>query len=71
MLFFTVFSVAILFLILAYFLRFAQSGKSVLDPMYLMPTACSVALSDRALAAILAVRLQHAGDRESTHRASH
>ena len=30
---FTVFSVAILFLILAYFLRFAQSGKSVLDPM--------------------------------------
>ena len=30
---FTVFSVAIMFLILAYFLRFAQSGKSVLDPM--------------------------------------
>ncbi len=30
---FTVFSVAILFLILAYFLRFAQSGQSVLDPM--------------------------------------
>src|SRR5258708_36123090 len=30
---FTVFSVAILFLILAYFLRFAQSGRSVLDPM--------------------------------------
>jgi surface polysaccharide O-acyltransferase-like enzyme len=30
---FTVFSVSILFLILAYFLRFAQSGKSVLDPM--------------------------------------
>ena len=30
---FTVFSVAILFLILAYFLRFASSGKSVLDPM--------------------------------------
>jgi surface polysaccharide O-acyltransferase-like enzyme len=30
---FTVFSVAILFLILAYFLRFAHSGKSVLDPM--------------------------------------
>lgn len=30
---FTVFSVAIMFLILAYFLRFAQSGKSVLDVM--------------------------------------
>jgi surface polysaccharide O-acyltransferase-like enzyme len=30
---FTVFSVAILFLILAYFLRFAGSGKSVLDSM--------------------------------------
>ena len=30
---FTVFSVAILFLILAYFLRFAGSGKSVFDPM--------------------------------------
>ena len=30
---FTVFSVAILFLILAYFLRFAHSGRSVLDPM--------------------------------------
>jgi surface polysaccharide O-acyltransferase-like enzyme len=30
---FTVFSVAILFLILAYFLRFAQSGRSVLDAM--------------------------------------
>ena len=30
---FTVFSVAILFLILAYFLRFANSGRSVLDPM--------------------------------------
>jgi surface polysaccharide O-acyltransferase-like enzyme len=30
---FTVFSVAILFLILAYFLRFASSGKSVFDPM--------------------------------------
>jgi len=30
---FTVFSVAILFLILAYFLRFAQLGKSVFDPM--------------------------------------
>src|ERR1700712_972294 len=30
---FTVFSVAILFLILAYFLRFAGSGRSVLDPM--------------------------------------
>ena len=30
---FTVFSVAILFLILAYFLRFAGGGKSVLDPM--------------------------------------
>ena len=30
---FTVFSVAILFLILAFFLRFAHSGKSVLDPM--------------------------------------
>ena len=30
---FTVFSVSILFLILAYFLRFAGSGKSVLDPM--------------------------------------
>lgn len=31
--FFTVFSVAILFLILAYFLRFKNSGASVLDPM--------------------------------------
>jgi len=30
---FTVFSVAILFLILAYFLRFAQSGRSILDSM--------------------------------------
>ena len=30
---FTVFSVAILFLILAYFLRFKQSGWSILDPM--------------------------------------
>ncbi len=30
---FTVFSVAILFLILAYFLRFAHSGKSVFDAM--------------------------------------
>src|SRR6201747_2593790 len=30
---FTVFSVAILFLILAYFLRFANSGRSVLDAM--------------------------------------
>ena len=30
---FAVFSVAILFLILAYFLRFKQSGKSMLDPM--------------------------------------
>jgi hypothetical protein len=30
---FTVFSVAILFLILAYFLRFASSGRSVLDAM--------------------------------------
>ena len=30
---FTVFSVAIMFLILAYFLRFAHSGRSVLDPM--------------------------------------
>jgi hypothetical protein len=30
---FTVFSVAILFLILAYFLRFASSGKSVFDAM--------------------------------------
>src|SRR5260370_33240529 len=30
---FTGFSVAILFLILAFFLRFAQSGRSVLDPM--------------------------------------
>ena len=30
---FTVFSVAILFLILAYFLRFAHSGKSIFDPM--------------------------------------
>jgi hypothetical protein len=30
---FTVFSVAILFLILAYFLRFAHSGRSVFDPM--------------------------------------
>jgi len=30
---FTVFSVSILFLILAYFLRFAGGGKSVLDPM--------------------------------------
>ena len=30
---FTVFSVAILFLILAYFLRFAHAGKSVLDLM--------------------------------------
>ena len=30
---FTVFSVAIMFLILAYFLRFKQSGWSVLDPM--------------------------------------
>ncbi len=31
--FFTVFSVAIMFLILAYFLRFKQSGWSILDPM--------------------------------------
>ena len=30
---FTIFSVAILFLILAYFLRFKQSGWSILDPM--------------------------------------
>jgi hypothetical protein len=30
---FTVFSVAVLFLILAYFLRFKQSGTSILDPM--------------------------------------
>ncbi|HEX2366714.1 MAG TPA: acyltransferase family protein, partial [Bradyrhizobium sp.] len=30
---FTVFSVAIMFLILAYFLRFKQSGWSILDPM--------------------------------------
>jgi Acyltransferase family len=30
---FTVFSVAILFLILAYFLRFKHSGSSILDPM--------------------------------------
>ena len=30
---FTVFSVAIMFLILAYFLRFKQSGWSALDPM--------------------------------------
>jgi len=29
----TVFSVAIMFLILAYFLRFKQSGWSILDPM--------------------------------------
>jgi peptidoglycan/LPS O-acetylase OafA/YrhL len=30
---FTVFSVAIMFLILAYFLRFKHSGWSILDPM--------------------------------------
>ena len=32
-LFFAIFSVAILFTILAYFLRFKQSGRSILDPM--------------------------------------
>jgi hypothetical protein len=31
--FFAAFSVAIMFLILAYFLRFKQSGRSILDPM--------------------------------------
>ena len=51
---FAAFSVAILFAILAYFLRFAQSGWSVLDPMQ---AGClrhvPGALSDRAVAAIL------------------
>jgi peptidoglycan/LPS O-acetylase OafA/YrhL len=32
-LFFAAFSVAIMFAILAYFLRFKQSGSSILDPM--------------------------------------
>ncbi len=62
------FSVAILFLILAYFLRFASSGRSVLDLM--QPDAYGMfpgALSDRALVAILAIRLRLAGDREGTH----
>ena len=31
--FFSAFSVAMMFLILAYFLKFKQSGRSVLDPM--------------------------------------
>jgi hypothetical protein len=62
---FTVFSVAIMFLILAYFLRFKQSGWSALDPdaggrLRHVPGA----LPDRALAAILAVRLRPAGDRQ-------
>jgi hypothetical protein len=66
---FTVFSVAILFLILAYFLRFAQSGKSVLDSMQADAFGILLVHYPIALmAAVLTVRLQPAGEREGPHR---
>ena len=66
---FTVFSVAILFLILAYFLRFASSGRSVLDAM--QADAYGIFLVHYPIALWLQYWLfdfNLAGDRESTHR---
>ena len=68
-LFFVAFSAAILFAILAFFLRFETIGWSMLDPhagrrLRHLPGA----LSDRAVAAILAVRLRSA--RRSSRRPS-
>ena len=62
---FTVFSVAIMFLILAFFQRFRQSGLSQAARSDAAGRLRHIpgALSDRIVAAILAVRLRPAGDR--------
>ena len=67
---FAVFSVAIMFLILAYFQRFRQSGSAkLLDPMQARRLRhVPGALPDRAVAAILAVRLRPARDRQGRDR---
>ncbi len=61
--FFAAFSVAIMFVILAYFLRFKQVGRSVLDPM--QPDAYGMFLVH---AAILAVRRRRPCDRQGSSR---
>ena len=66
---FTVFSVAIMFLILAFFQRFSiSSGEAARSDAGRCLRHVPGALPDRAVAAILAVRLQSAGDREGRDR---